>query len=467
MKYKKNHQSERIFIAGFFTRNINDPKSAFWLNSVKAKARFESLYVLNASETDNVAINGFEELFFPAWLRGSKIKAGRFCWGIFSLMALLFQNPKFLIEVIALEFKAMPLNTNSWGLGFLKRMFFLLKTVCGLGQVFIIFHKLDLGDQDTVVVWSEHFSGMRLLKREVKRSKSRLVLSEYGEIPGTMFICDRGMFHESWPLRYKQQFGSLPINVDEIDQVQRYIHNIVCERISSKTGQYAVDDTLEALDIKKGKPIIYINGIQPHASGLLPRCSEFSKEYSPYFGSNDAILRYFSQLAEKHDWIVLFKDHPNTCNYFAGQELRDEGLSEHVKILGNVDIYKVLRVADLTVSLGSKTVFLSLLNEVPVFLLGPYSISPSDLKSGVYRGGDSEEAIVSVVESARRDGVDSEGLTLYLARMMKYYYYSMDDDADSLFGRGKQQFWEDFHDYMAGGRSVISAKVNFNGSTKK
>jgi hypothetical protein len=460
LKSAKILRPKRLFIAGSFDREINRKKREFCLNSVEARKHFDTLHIFNANESNHINVDGFEEEFFPLWLFNTKKDSGRLIEGLFVFFTLIFSSPQVLREVLILEFKALPFRFK-WKRKRLKRIFrMLVRGICGLGQVSRVFRRFSFCDGDTVIVWSEHMSGIRLLKREVRRSGGRLIFSEYGELPGTTFICDCGLFHESWPLRYKEKFSALPISSDEIAEMAKYLENIVNKRISSKVGQYASDLTFDALKVQKGKPIIYINGAQSQASGLLPRCSSFSKEYSPYFASNEAMLKYFSKLAEKHDWTILYKDHPNTCNYFPGRKLRDGAWGGHVKILENIDIYEILVLADLTVSLGSKTVCLSLLNQVPVLLMGPYSINPDNLSSGVYTSDDCEETIISAVQSARRDGVDGDEVTEYFTRMMKYYYYSMDDDAESLFGRGRQQFWKDFLDYMSGGRSVISAKVN-------
>lgn len=460
MKCVKMTLPRRLLIAGSFAGDVNERKREFWLNSAEAKKYFDTLHILNASESEYIQVDDFEEVYFPVWLCHSKADFCRCIWGVWVLLVLFFSSPRILFDVLILEFKTMSF-TKGWHPSSARKLLVLsLKGVCGLGLVFRQLHEFSLSDRDTVVVWSEHLTGMRLLKWEALRSGARLVFSEYGELPGTTFICDRGMFHESWPMRYQEQFCALPVSSDEIEEVQKQIQNIVNGKISSKVGQYATDVTLRALNLPKGKPVIYVNGVQSHASGLFPRCSDFSKEYSPYFGSNEEILEYFAKLAEKHDWTILYKDHPNTCNYFSGQEIRASALGEHVKVLGNIDIYEILSLSDMTVSLGSKTVFLSLLNQVPVFLMGPYSLGSNDLGCGVYSGGVSEETIVSAIQSARCYGVDVDSLAVYLTRMMKYYYYSMDDDANSLFGRGRQQFWKDFLDYLSGGRCVISAKVN-------
>ena len=459
MKRIKNATPRRLFIAGSFTGDVNERKREFWLNSAEAKTYFEALHMLNGDESRHINAEGCEQVYFPTWLCHSQFDVGRLFWGGWALLFLLFSSPRLLCAMLVLEFKTISFAISWHPRAVLRVLCVLLKGICGLGQVFRVFRRFALCNEDTVVVWSEHLTGMRLLKWEALRSGARLVFSEYGELPGTTFVCDRGMFHESWPMRYQEQFCALPVSSDEIGEVQKQIQNIVNEKISSKVGQYATDVTLTALNLPKGKPVIYVNGVQSHASGLFPRCSDFSKEYSPYFGSNEEMLEYFAKLAEKHDWTILYKDHPNTCNYFSGQEIRASALGEHVKILGNIDIYDILSLSDMTVSLGSKTVFLSLLNQVPVFLMGPYSIGSNDLGCGVYSGGDSEEALVSAIQSARCSGVDVERLAVYLTRMMKYYYYSMDDDANSLFGRGRQQFWKDFLDYLSGGRCVISAKV--------
>ncbi|CAA6690204.1 Unannotated [Lentimonas sp. CC19] len=461
----KRTAPRRLFIAGSFVGDVNTKKCEFWFNSEEAKTYFDSLHLLSAHSVEKVSPAGFHEVYFPRWLCDAKINSELFYSGFVAMLSLLFRDPLFLWELLVLEFKTKPFERPGRRLKFRRIRRAFLRGISGLGEVFRFFHHTSLCDGDTVVVWSEHLTGMRLLKREALRSGARLVFSEYGEIPGTTFICGQGMFHESWPIRYKEQFGELPVSSDEIAVMKAHLQSIVKGRISSKVGQYATDASMETLELPAGRPVIYVNGVQAHSSGLFPRCSDFSKEYSPDFGSNEDMLEYFAKLAEKHNWTILYKDHPNTSNYYFGQEVPACAFGEHVKVLGNIDIYEILSLADLTVSLGSKTVFLSLLDQVPVYLLGPYSICSDDLGSGVSAGGDPEEAILSALQSARSLDVDHDGLIVYLTRMMKYYYYSMDDDINSLFGRGRQQFWTDFIDYMSGGRSVISAKVKLEIST--
>jgi hypothetical protein len=460
LKRIKSVRPKRLFIAGSFGGDRNQRKRDFCLNPGEAKLHFDQLYLLNSHKSKHLKVEGFKKIHFPAWFFDTKLEPGRFIRGIFAILTLMLSDFQILRDVVVLELNALPFEVKLDRKNGRKLWSAILRGITGLGKVFRVFDRFDICDGDTVVVWSEHMPAMRLLKREIRRRGARLILSEYGELPGTMFFCDRGMFHESWPVQYKEQFQALPISSEEVAEMRAHIEGIVKRRISSKVGQYESGLTLKELNVPEGRPVIYINGAQAQASGLIPRCSSFSKEYSPYFGSNEAMLEYFAELAVKYDWTVLYKDHPNTTNCFSGRQLISDGWGDHVKILGNVDIYEILSLADLTISLGSKTVCLSLFSQVPVLLMGPYSINEDDLMSGVYSGGGSEAAIVSMVQSALRDGVDHDGVTKYFTRMMKYYYYSMDCDDESLFGRGQQRFWKDFLDFMSDGRSVISAKVN-------
>lgn len=457
----KRHE-RRLFIAGSFSGDINKLKRQFWTRPKRADKLFDSIVILNSISKPvfmEEGETGFS--FYPTWLCQTPPEVKRFLWGLWAFVEFFIKSPSLLRDALVLEYKTMP-REHRWKPAITYRIVKMMAMgICGLGQVRNILHKYKITNKDIIVVWSEHLTGMRLLKNEVQRKGGQLVFSEYGELPGTTFICDRGMFHEAWPVVFKQFFKSRTVGDGEVLEMKKYISTVTAKRKSNKVGQYTRDDVKETLELSGEKPVIYVNGVQSHCSGLFPRCSEYSKEYSPYFASNDSILEYFAKLAIKHDWIILYKDHPNTYNYFPSHTVRVRNWGEHVRIVGNVDIYDVLKASDLTVSLGSKTVFLSLLSQVPVYLLGPYSIDSRDLRCGVYSGELSEESILKALKSARCEGVDEEGFATYLTGMMKYYYYSISDDTDIPFSRGKQQFWMDFTDYVSGARSLISDNVIF------
>lgn len=449
----------RLFIVGDFLGPLNQKKYKFFLEGAHYSKHYKKLYVLSASRL-KFHVNGGEFISYPAWLRQVEFRLDLFVSGVFRWLLLWFKDPLFFKELLLLELSAYcHYLDRKRTTRLLKRIPFYARLVSSLAYSERVLRDLEIGPQDTVILWTEHMSGRSLVKRYAQQVGATLLFSEYGELPGACFVCSEGMFHECWPAKYRDLFAALPVSEDDIRLTGAAMEALVQNRESNKSQLYSAAITSEVTLPDTGEPVLYINGSQPQASGLLPACSRFSREFSPHFRSNKEVVHYFDDLANKHNWRILYKDHPNTHRFFPHSVLSGNDFSERVRVLKDVDIYDALPRCDLTVSLGSKSVFISLLLGVPVLLLGPYSIHPNDLKAGCYEFS-GEASVIAALKLAVESRVDDSGLREFLTRMAKYYYYNMGINSQSLFERGSERFWHELNEYISGRRSFISANLS-------
>lgn len=448
----------RIFIVGDFLGSLNHKKYKFFLEGAHYRKHYNKLYVLSAGRLSCHLKDG-EFVSYPAWLREVEFRLDLFTSGIFRWFFLWLREPVFCKELWISELDAYShyldrkLTTR-----LLKRIPYYGRLVSSLAYINKVFADLKIGPRDTVILWSEHMPGRRLIKRHAQQVGATLLLSEYGELPGTCFVCSEGMFHESWPAKNRNIFVSAPVSENDIRETSIVIDALVQNRASNKSQLYSAEIASEFSLPDNGEPVLYINGSQPQASGLMPACSRFSREFSPHFRSNKEAVHYFDDLANKYKWRILYKDHPNTHRGFPHSVISGNDFSERVQVLDDVDIYDALPHCALMVSLGSKSVFISLLLGVPVLLLGPYSIHPNDLEAGYYEFS-GEDSVLAALQLALAKGVDGSGLREFLTRMAKYYYYNMGTNNQSLFERGSERFWYDLNEYLSGKRSSISSNL--------
>lgn len=370
--------------------------------------------------------------------------------GVYAIVVMFLRGRGFLWELLCLETVVAKARPRRFGLADILWLGF--KALCGLGRIWLSLQDLKLTQYDVVVLFSEHKTSSRMVKAATCEAGARLIHSEYGELPKSLFVSELGMFHESWPAVEREQFRKLPLTDDDLRRGGNLVDAIGRNRLSHKVSTEVWQE-----DIRGRWPkakIVYVNGTYHFASGLEPRCSEFSKEYSPKFGSNGELLKHTLALAEKNDWIVLYKDHPNIKRYFPAAQI-DQLENDRLIVIGDANINDIMDVADVTVSMGSKTVFLSLARGVPVCMVGPYTISPLDLEYGLVETTDLKSGVGLLLKRCREDRVDIRRFIEFVSRLSRYYLYS-ERDASDWYPKSAMSMWNDISEYINRLRTRVS-----------
>jgi len=366
-------------------------KRAVWLQDPKLKEVFDSCIVLERS-TRIKAFEQYPELqtwakfeSCPNDLVRAKVSISSLTWCLVAVIFFLLKRKSTFRDIVTLEKLYCTGRKN--GIAKIKSV---IRGLCGMGKVYSSILRVGFKPSDCLVIWSEHGSGANMIKAVAKLKGSQILLAEYGEIPGTFFVSEKGMFHESWPSQNPDTFAKLEISKTDESLAYTAIQHVVRNSISTKL----YTDEIELSDIGSGYDgVIYVNAVHDFMSGLTPRCSAFSHDYSPTFASNREILDAVAQVAKRRNWLVLYKNHPNIFYGYSWAAVRHNNWGAHVRLLENVDIHTVLSASDVTISLGSKSVFLSLARGVPVLLLGPYSINSKTLRYGVVESNHIEQGI--------------------------------------------------------------------------
>ena len=312
--------------------------------------------------------------------------------------------------------------------------------------------RIEVGESDVFVLWGQNLSVHRVLSAWVRLAGAQVIFSEGTELQGSVFASESGILHRSWPMERDAEFRKLPVSEASLAASNDYLKRLGEERFSNKSydGDVVAWDEIGA----SGEPIVYVNGLENFGSGLQPRCSSESKEVSPVFETNEALLRGVLRLAEKHGWHVIYKDHPNT--YCDAKELLVK-IEEHPRlwILKNVDIHEVMDKTDAMVSLCSKVVLLALSRGVPVVLGGAFSVAPENLKFGLTEDPNLESGLLEVLMRDKEDRVDKKGLVELIARLIEHYAYRL-PGAEWESEKDETTVWSDIGEYLNGEREVIS-----------
>ena len=322
-----------------------------------------------------------------------------------------------------------------------------------LQYIAYLFDCYEINSADACVFHGNH--PLLDLAREFLRVQGvRTVFSEYGELPNTMMLSERTLFHDSWPRVEKDFFHRLPLKRSEFKSAARILDKIIeGNRLHDHRTCEANDDKGFAVDPGKFSAVVYVNGIEPILSGLFPRSAQESKRISPWFMTNQHLLDHVAEIAERHNFLVLYKDHPGV---FSSGRRRVESDSRFVRVIDkNIGLYEILDIADVMVSLSSKSIIFALLKGVPVCIPGTFTI-PADLTPGVYEGLALERNLLTALSFERNARVDKRLLYEFLARLLRFYLYPVDHLRGSLTAFGYRSPYADLYSYVTGERKRVS-----------
>lgn len=425
---------------GAYSGDINAKKRDFWFRQLP-NHKFDSVVVVDYNGIElrcrKCTMQESEDFYRDPY--PDRVKFNQ-------LLYLFFRSPFLFLGLLVQVFQLLQSKKKR---AIRQLLIECLISIRGLAQMIETVRSLNISKKDIVINWGENQTGQRLIAFFAHRSGAKLITSEYGELQRTVFVSESGMFHKAWPYKKAAMFSKLPVSVQDREKAKSYLHNLFGQKISNKT--YTDSLTIKEKILSFNRPVVYVNGVELFASGLTPRILRSSHEYSPKFNSNRHLLKSVLKAAAANNWTVLYKDHPNTLAYYPLGVITDIK-DDRLVILDNVDIYEVMDIADVTVTLGSKVSLLSLSCNVPVVLIGPYTMSEEQISWGLIESTDVEAAIIKAL---KRKGVDQEGFIDYTTRMLKYYLYEL-EESNTLFGRNNSNVWHNVEAYLAGESSVIS-----------
>ncbi|WP_459937912.1 hypothetical protein [Desulfonatronum parangueonense] len=292
-----------------------------------------------------------------------------------------------------------------------------------------------------------------LLRSVSKKFKTKNVFAEHGELPNTMMLSENGFFYDSWPAIEQKTFMSLPLDEKLINSAANIVNQLSSARIAHKNYDVSDKNFLEFLD---KKTVIYLNGILPTNSGILPRSSRESKVMSPYFENNIDLLIHLQKIADLNGWHIVYKDHPLVYTNSPGFAIKPEKFKFHnVHILRNIDIHDVFDVTDVMVTLASKSVILALARGVPVCIPGRFTIPKDAITPGFLESNNLELDIKILLNEKKEHRVNFNDFYKFVARLRKYYLYPIPGTEDEGTKKNGEAF-HDLNEFMQGRRRRIS-----------
>lgn len=269
-----------------------------------------------------------------------------------------------------------------------------------------------------------------LLEIVANRLSIPILFVEGGILPGTIEFDSVGNDALSWPVRHLDKFNQLEINEKDRNRAIKFVSFLKRNKLSRKAQQSVGTGKLTDRQ-NRDRPLIFFAGSNERGTGIYMKESKEFKEYSPFFSGNEDALMSLLELAEKHDWFVVFKPHPNETAYGKTCHI----INPRLHIGTSANIFDLIDISNVTMTITSGIAGISLVHGKPSILLG---------KNGLFGKGatydlDKKENLGTLVEKAIGDGFtkDMQKRWLeYAARTIKYYNFSFGTDIEEYIGRG-------------------------------
>jgi CDP-glycerol glycerophosphotransferase (TagB/SpsB family) len=182
---------------------------------------------------------------------------------------------------------------------------------------------------------------------------------------------------------------------------------------------------------RQGRKIIFYAGQNDWGSGMIPAWISNAKLHSPCFADSIAAFMYLHELARQNNWHILFKPHP-----LVEQRHRDIPADCFLQadLVPGANIFDCIEASDVVVTILSGISYIAMIHQRPVVLLG---------RTHLYKKGCAYEVFTKkkldpVMRRALQEGFSPDRQRNWLktvARLLKYYLYSLDETAAQIIGR--------------------------------
>ena len=283
-----------------------------------------------------------------------------------------------------------------------------------------------------VILWCQFIARHIILKDISQKRGIACMYSHLGLLPGTIEFEAGGQVAESHVAQNGVEFEKLPLNEDDRRKAKEYIDMV---RNSEKTRKFQVKEkrlsSILELSTRENRKVVFFVGNNDFYSGFWPSWIPNAQLHSPIFINTLEALSFLEQLAIKNDWQIIFKPHPNIETR---HQKFESFIGDRVYFATGANIFECINCADVVATISSTVSYLSLIHEKPVLMLGVNQL----YKKNVSYEFNSREEIEDIAINAMDKGfdVDMKHRVLdHIARLLKYYVFSFDDDIKNIVGR--------------------------------
>lgn len=307
------------------------------------------------------------------------------------------------------------------------------------GYLYRYYNKLiDIYQQENApisfVVWNEFTSMHFLLFNICKERNIPIRFFEFGVLPGTLCLEDKGQMGESRVANEADRFLSLPVT-DEEEKAAKDL--LVCLKATGlNRNPQPINDALDKIESKldSSKPTVLYFGQNDFESGMYPYTENTKTYHSPvYKTSNEAALAIES-VCRRMGYNFIYKPHPTIMQMYGCQNK----FASSTVIANDVDINKLIDISTVCVTILSQAAYVALIREKPVVMLGYNQLKSKGCTYECF----SRTALSGTLQKAVTQGFTDEQRRSFIkhtAQLNKYYLFDDKSNKNGQWGRNLQE----------------------------
>jgi hypothetical protein len=284
-------------------------------------------------------------------------------------------------------------------------------------------------DVDGVIVWNPHDSKHLIIKELCRLESVRFLAIEGGVVPGTIELDTFGHQFDGAIQRNLARFNSLKVSDVMLDLARDYLTFVRENRFSKKHQSYSKN--LDGLR-ERNEKIIFLAGVAEGAIDMLSASEKDKSKCSPFYLRERELFRDLIQVARKEGYYIVYKPHPNSKFLPEAITAIDFDLDGH-SIELDADVFDLIDLSDVMVTIGSTVSIHSMLQGKPVVLAGVNAFRGGgichDLENREDLSGQIKKAL-SRVEFENQ----SRALVEFVARSMEYYSSPYSSYCEEFYG---------------------------------
>lgn len=296
----------------------------------------------------------------------------------------------------------------------------------------------------SVNIWNKFRFNHYLFDEMCRERGIPVTYLEFGSLPGSLVFDRNGQMGESWPAVSFEEFRTLAVTEDELQSAESLVQFLRESGLNRRKQPENNVDMDELARLKPGRPIILFAGQWDSDSGLVPYTENTKRYHSPIYKSTLDALCSVAQIAQKHDWNLVFKPHPSVLF-----EYKRSDYPSNVITVGMCNLNEIIDRADVVVTILSSTAYISLIRERPCVMLGYNQIRGKGCTYEAF----SQERVEPVLCDAVEKGYTNEqrkAFIRHVAQMRRYYLYDDGQKAKPyVCGRPIDMLSECFEPYFA------------------
>lgn len=263
-----------------------------------------------------------------------------------------------------------------------------------------------------IVFWGNWSLESYIVKYVAQKNGIASGYIEHGWLPGTYQIDPRGIMGQGELAVHPNLIKELEVkDIYNIREIKDYI---IKEKLDTRIFHETTEDKESVQKLKKGHKTVFLVGMDDYGMQMNPKNEYWKRYISSNVESTEDALRQLMPVCRKKEWNLFFKPHPDNP---VSEWVKE---SEELILVRDMEIDRLIQLADVVVSIASAVDFKTLIYGKPLVQLGINALRGAECTYCVER----MEQLEDMLEVAMEQGMTKEqvGKFDYLLQLLLQYY---------------------------------------------